>query len=88
MNQNNTITKPNQNAPKGKFIAKGHDAILKSAQDAGDTIEIIAMSGDVIVGKLLNRDKFTVTILEEDSGKKKTVYKHGIESFSIDKAAY
>lgn len=80
--------KSNQhNNVKPKFVAKGHDAILKSAQDAGEHIEIIAMSGDVISGKILNRDKFTVTILE-DSGKRRTVYKHGIESFSIEKAVH
>jgi sRNA-binding regulator protein Hfq len=80
--------KQNQNNnAKPKFVAKGHDAILKGAQDAGEHIEIIAMSGDVISGKILNRDKFTVTILE-DSGKRRTIYKHGIESFSIEKAVH
>lgn len=85
---NQPTIKPTQNNNvKPKFVAKGHDAILKNAQDAGEQIEIIAMSGDVIVGKILNRDKFTVTILQ-DSGKKRTIYKHGIESFSIEKAVH
>lgn len=84
------MNQPNEKATthtKPKFVAKGHDAILKNAQDASERIEIIAMSGDVIVGKILNRDKFTITILE-DSGKKRTVYKHGIESFSIEKVVH
>ena len=81
MNQTTT----NTNQSKAKFVAKGHDAILKNAQDAGSNIEIVTMSGEVIIGKLLNRDKFTVTLMGDD-GRKLTVYKHGIESFAVGKA--
>lgn len=79
--QQNTNT-DNKNTIKPKFVAKGHDAILKSGQDTGGTINITTMSGEVLVGMLINRDKYTVT-LDTKTGERLTVYKHAIESFSI-----
>lgn len=71
-----------------KFIAKGHDAILKNAQDAGDMIKITAISGEIVIGKLVNRDKFTITVIEDATGDKATFYKHAIESFKIVKEVH
>jgi sRNA-binding regulator protein Hfq len=78
---------PVMNTPivnKPKFVAKGHDAILKNAQDAGSDIAIEFMSGNQILGKLVNRDKYTITVLVP-SGDKMTVYKHAIEFFTVVK---
>lgn len=72
----------NKTAPARKsFVAKGHDAILKGIQDEGGTIVITTLAdGGVIRGKLVARDKFTITVLR-DNGRKTTIYKHAIESF-------
>ena len=67
--------------PKKAFVAKGHDAILKNQQDAGGLLEITTIGdGSVFVGKLVARDKYTITIEKNDGGRK-TFYKHAIESF-------
>lgn len=71
---------------KAKFVAKGHDAILKAGQDSGSNINIMTTGGLEIVGKLVNRDKFTITVEYHDGGRA-TVYKHAIESFTISKAS-
>lgn len=66
---------------KKQFVAKGHDAILKSVQDNRGAI-IITTIGDGTEhgGILIARDKYTITI-KTDSGGSKTFYKHAIESF-------
>lgn len=67
--------------PRKPFVAKGHDAILKKVQDLGGEIGIMPMNGDsLIVGKLIARDKYTITVLTKD-GREVTFYKHAIESF-------
>jgi len=67
--------------PKKVFVAKGHDAILKSVQDSAGLIEITPISdGVTVVGKLVARDKYTITV-EFDAGRRRTYYKHAIESF-------
>lgn len=66
--------------PRKPFVAKGHDAILKKVQDSGGNIGIMPMNGDrLIVGKLIARDKYTITMLT--AGREITFYKHAIESF-------
>lgn len=67
---------------KAKFIPKGHDAILKNAQDSKQPIHMVMVSGEAADGTVFNRDKFTIT-LESFDGVKTTYYKHAIESFSI-----
>ena len=69
-------------AAKPKFVAKGHDAILKTAQDSKQSIRVVMTSGEVADGTVYNRDKFTITIEGADNTKT-TYYKHAIESFSI-----
>lgn len=77
------VTKP-VNSQKKPFVAKGHDAILKGAQDAGGNLRIVTMNdGQEHVGKMIARDKFTITIeISEITGPvRRTFYKHAIESF-------
>src|SRR5687768_6827831 len=48
---------------KKPFVAKGHDAFLKDAQDNSRSLRIVTMSnGDVHIGRMVARDKFTITI--------------------------
>lgn len=76
-----------QQAQKRPFVAKGHDAILKDAQDAKGLLRIVTMSdGAEHVGKMVARDKFTITIEVTNPDNlpatvRRTFYKHAIESF-------
>ena len=75
-----------QSRPQVKtFIAKGHDAILKRFQDGHSIVEIELQSGRVIIGEMIARDKFTITLRVpfEDSTKDQTIYKHAIETFNL-----
>ena len=65
---------------KRPFVAKGHDAILKSVQDKQGIITVVlGTSGDVVTGALVARDKFTITI--RTTSHVVTIYKHAIEMF-------
>jgi len=76
------ILSPNRPSPSTKkpFVAKGHDAILKGMQDGGEQISVALISSDFpLIGKLVARDKFTITVLTTFG--RRTIYKHAIESF-------
>lgn len=77
-----TLTLKDSSRPQKKpFVAKGHDAILKGVQDIGGFILVLTMNGEApIRGKLIARDKFTITV-ELANGRRLTIYKHAIESF-------
>lgn len=81
-----TLTvKPGHHPTQGQkrpFVAKGHDAILKNIQDTdGVKIAVTLMNdGSTVEGRLVARDKFTVTVLT-DEGRRRTFYKHAIEGF-------
>lgn len=67
--------------PPMKF-AKGHDAVLKAAQDSGAICLVQPMNGESYSGKVLNRDRYTVTLLVND--RKRVVYKHAVEFFELE----
>jgi sRNA-binding regulator protein Hfq len=72
--------------PSGPKIGpKGHDAVLKALQDSGRLCTIVkASSGDKVVGKIVGRDKFTITLLVD--GVRRVIYKHAIEEFFGEEA--
>lgn len=74
-------TRGRDGKPPVKF-AKGHDAVLKAAQDSGAICLVQPMNGDAYSGKVLNRDRYTVTLLVE--GRKRVVYKHAVEYFELE----
>lgn len=77
-----TLTaRPGFSKAKRPFVAKGHDAILKEVQDSEGRLLVTMMSdGSAVEGVLVARDKFTITLLT-DEGRRRTLYKHAIESF-------
>lgn len=80
----------NPGVSKGKFIAKGHDALLQEAQHAKTVVKIVAQSGETIEGVIVKRDKWTVTIAEVDrtaSDEFAIVYKHAIETVRVKLAS-
>lgn len=62
-------------------FAKGHDAVLKGMQDVREMARVCLMSGDIHIGKVVNRDRYTITL--EIEGKKRVIYKHAIEFFEL-----
>lgn len=75
-----------QGGPGGqKPTPKGHDAVLKALQDSGRECTIVlASSGNKVVGKIVGRDKFTITLLV--SGVRRVIYKHAVEEFFGEEA--
>jgi sRNA-binding regulator protein Hfq len=70
--------------PRKPFVAKGHDALLKGLQDSGADVTV-CVNGDIIVGKIIARDKFTVTL--NDGGIDSVlIYKSAIETIRYRKA--
>jgi sRNA-binding regulator protein Hfq len=75
-------------ATRRPFVAKGHDAQLQDAQFSNREIRIMTISGVETVGKIIRRDKFTITMevtMGEDTGAHEIFYKHAIESVQIKK---
>ena len=74
--------KGGHSAAKKPFVAKGHDLILKNIQEDESATIIVTLLGDgaEVIGRLIARDKFTITVLTND-GRRRTIYKHAIEGF-------
>lgn len=73
-------------APGSSRSAKGHDAILKALQDNGRKVEVRLLSGEELTGKVVGRDKYTITLLVENAfacekPRRHVIYKHAIEQF-------
>lgn len=68
---------------KSPFVAKGHDRQLKAAQDNGFEVEVDTMTEVRLKGRIVQRDRYTITLLEAATGDERIVFKHGIESMVI-----
>ena len=65
---------------KKKFVAKGHDAIVKDMQAKATPVFIESMAGDIIDGVFVGSDRYTISLKDSD-GNVMHVYKHGIFAF-------
>jgi sRNA-binding regulator protein Hfq len=72
---------------------KGHDAVLKALQDSGRQCTVVTLSGETFFGKVIGRDKFTITLLvtasPTDIGPeliRRVFYKHALEQFYGEEA--
>jgi sRNA-binding regulator protein Hfq len=72
------------NASKSAFQAKGHDAVLKAAQDRAATVTLTLTSGVEVTGLIIARDRYTISIKPKDSDTV-IVYKHFIGMFKTVK---
>lgn len=73
-----------------RFVAKGHDAQLQDLQFTGREVRITTMSGLEAFGKVIRRDKFTITLelaQGTEAGAHEIFYKHAIESVQIKSPA-
>lgn len=60
----------------------GHQKMLAEAKESGCSISITTTAGELIYGRLIDSDKFTITV---GSTGETVVYKHAIESFRLIK---
>jgi sRNA-binding regulator protein Hfq len=67
---------------KGEFKAKGHDKQLQDAQYGDATVEVESISGTFYSGKLVRRDRYTVT-LKSATGRERIIFKHAIECITV-----
>lgn len=79
--------------PFKKHTPKGHDAILAKLQESRAVVRIFVITpdSDFIEGRVVGRDKFTITVqptyIDDSNGyhdgedRPITIYKHAIESF-------
>lgn len=72
--------------PPAKFKAVGHDRQLQDLQYAATQVEIITNAGVVYTGRILKRDRYTITTERED-GKQQIMFKSAIECIQFDKSA-
>jgi sRNA-binding regulator protein Hfq len=74
---------------KEGFQAKGHDAVLKAAQDRGANVSFELTTGKVYSGVIFARDRYTVSVKENPRDKQaRIIYKHVIASFKVEDAAH
>jgi len=59
-------------------ISKGHDAILKLAQEKRSEVKLTLASGKTVAGKVTARDKYTITL-----DRTQVIYKHAIDLFVV-----
>lgn len=71
-----------ENRNPGGFVAKGHDRALQHAEQDRRMLRIDTMSGYSFEGRMVRRDRYTITIRTEE-GREKCFFKHGIESFEV-----
>lgn len=83
----------NQDGTAGprKFVAKGHDAQLQEAQYGNLATTLTTLSGAVITGTIVKRDKFTITLrhsIGKNIGQDEIFYKHAIEGVLITRTSF
>ena len=80
-------------APKKKFVAKGHDAQLQEAQQSGSPVTILLNNIDgELFGSIIRRDRYTITVRHTQVGDTTTtdsiIYKHAIAMISTPTKAH
>ena len=71
------------------FVAKGHDAQLMDAQNARKTVTVNFLSStDPVMGNIVRRDRYTITLCDHHNGDDTIYFKHGIESIKISSLPY
>jgi sRNA-binding regulator protein Hfq len=68
---------------------KGHDAVLHAIQSQERIVTVMLQSGETMIGNLVGRDRFTMTIRPTqglNKGRRVVIFKHAVESFFADEA--
>lgn len=71
------------NVSRGPRPAKGHDAILKKAQESGKnvTFYLIGSGTNCMTGTVVERDRYTVSVKVGDTVR--VLFKHGVLHFTV-----
>lgn len=88
LNNNNKSSATNNHSyadqAKTGFQAKGHDAVLKAAQDRKARVTFI-IDGIKHVGVIIARDRYTVSAILDGDDTASVIYKHKISMFKVEK---
>jgi RNA chaperone Hfq len=74
-----TNIEPRARTGSGTGKAKGHDAVLTAIMSQERTFTVILMSGDEVTGKIVGKDKYTITIRPDGKTRREVIFKHAIE---------
>lgn len=88
VNNNNNKTSPthhmNTDHAKSSFQAKGHDAVLKAAQDRKAHVTFI-IDGHKHAGVIIARDRYTISAILDGDDTASVIYKHKISMFKVER---
>ena len=72
-----------QRTAKKPNAPKGHEAFLKALEASGATVCFEKISSDTtVVGTIKHSDKYTVSVIDGNSGSTRVLFKHDISEFS------
>lgn len=74
----------NTGGNKPAFQAKGHDAVLKAAQDRQARVTF-TINGQKHTGIIVARDRYTISAILEGDDVASVIYKHTISMFKVEK---
>lgn len=60
----------------------GHEVPLASMTKNAFDVRLNLLSGNTVVGRIINFDKFSITVVSSDSTVPCTYFKHALESFT------
>lgn len=83
----NVDNKPQQNFNsnnKQGFQAKGHDAVLKAAQDRQARVTF-TIGDKQYTGVIIARDRYTISAILDGDDTASIIYKHVISMFKVEK---
>lgn len=77
------MSNPHSGDTKKKFTPVGHDRQLSDAQYAGNVVAVALLDGRTVVGKVLRRCRYTLTIDDCRDDGDLIIFKHAIETIRI-----
>jgi len=63
------------------FVAKGHDAVLKACQERKAQVSIKTAQGEMMVGTIMARDRYTISVMVNGETDARIIYKSHIVYF-------
>lgn len=70
-----------------EFKAKGHDAVLKAVQDKGVPCKIKVLHEPEVTGKVIARDRYTISVMVDGEHDARIYYKQQIVFFQPQRGA-
>lgn len=83
-NVKSQLTNGTEQTGKSSFQAKGHDAVLKAAQDRQARVTF-TIDGHKHTGVIVARDRYTISAILDGDDTASVIYKHTISMFKVEK---